>query len=411
VPVSLRWPRAFAHRDFRLFWSAQLVSLSGTWMQSLGQAWLVLELTGSPLRLGLISTLQFGPFLVLSVVAGVVVDRFPKRRLLIATQSALLVQAALLATLVATGRVQYWHVAALALVAGVVNTFDMPARQSFIPDMVGKGDLFNAIALNSAAFNAARVVGPALAGLLIARWGVAAAFALNAATFVAPLTALTALGADGTPRPGTGRSVGGEIAEGLLYASRAPRVVLVLALMLGVSLFVFNYNVVVPLLARAVLGQEAHGLGFLMAALGGGALLAAIVLATAGGARPRLAAIVAAATVLSVATATMAFVRDVWVAAAVLFVMGASGIVFMTSCNTTLQLSAPDELRGRMMALYTLVFVGVTPIGSFVVGSIAEHAGVPAAFLVGGLASLACVVAVAVWWTRSGRHRQRAARE
>jgi MFS family permease len=396
--------RAFAHRDFRLFWLAQLVSLCGTWMQSLGQAWLVLELTSSPFRLGLISTLQFGPFLVLSFVAGVVVDRLPKRQLLIATQTALLVQAGVLSALVSTGHVRYWHVAVLALAAGVANTFDMPARQSFVVDMVGKEDLLNAIALNSAAFNAARVVGPALAGLLIARWGVAAAFAINAASFLAPIIALSSIATEGRTRVER-RPLGAEIAEAFVYASRTPRVLLVLALLLGVSLFVFNYNVVVPLLARDVLREEAHGLGFLMAALGAGALIGAVGLAMLSRARPRSGTIVTAAVVLSLATLAMGFVRHFWVAAAILFVMGTSGILFMTSCNTTLQLGVPDALRGRMMALYTLVFVGVTPIGSFVIGTIAEHAGVPLAFRVGGLASLVSVVAVTIWWLRSRRSR------
>src|SRR5262249_5006708 len=191
--------RALRHRDFRLFWCGQLVSLSGTWMQSLGQSWLVLELTSSPFRLGLLTALQFGPFLVLSFFTGVLADRLPKRRLLISTQSVLLVQAATLSILVSTGHVRYWHVAVLAALAGIVNTLDMPARQSFIVEMVGKDDLLNAIALNSAAFNAARVLGPAAAGLLIGRYGVGVAFALNAASFVAVIAALWRIRSEGLP--------------------------------------------------------------------------------------------------------------------------------------------------------------------------------------------------------------------
>jgi MFS family permease len=398
-----RWLRAFRHRDFRLLWFGQIVSLTGTWMQSLGQSWLVLELTSSPFRLGLIPTLQFGPFLVLSFVAGAVADRLPKRRVLIVTQTALLLQAAGLATLVLTGHVRYWHVAALAAVAGVVNTLDMPARQALVVSVVGKGDLLNAIALNSAAFNAARVFGPAAAGFLIARYGPGIAFALNAASFVAVIVALLVMDTEGSPSPARGRSLVADVLEGVAYAARTPRIVLVLGLLFGVSLFVFNYNVLVPLLARDVLRQQAHGFGALMAMLGAGALTGAVLLVVLGGDRPRMTVILLAGSVVSIAMLAMAFVRAFGLAAGLLFVMGGSGIVFMTSCSTTFQLGVPDALRGRMTSLYTLVFVGVTPIGSLIMGAIAEAAGVPAAFSTGGGLGLAFVLGVGGWWALRGR--------
>jgi len=194
VPTALR---ALAHRDFRLFWSGQLVSLIGTWMQSVGQAWLVLELTNSPLRLGLLGTLQFGPILLFAFMAGAISDRIPKRRLLVGTQTALMLQAFALSALVWSGRVQYWHVAVLASLYGFANTLDMPARQSYIADLVGKEDLTSAIALNSAVFNGARVVGPAVAGLLVARYGPAAAFFFNEVSFLAVIVALLAVGTQG----------------------------------------------------------------------------------------------------------------------------------------------------------------------------------------------------------------------
>lgn len=394
LPASLR---ALRHRDFRIFWLAQLLSLTGTWLQSLGQAWLVLELTGSPFRLGLVSALQFGPFLVLSFVAGVVVDRLPKRRLILVTQCLLACQAAILAALVTTGHVRYWHVAALALAAGIVNTLDMPARQSFIVEMVGRDDLHNAIALNSAAFNAARAIGPAVAGLLIGGLGVGAAFALNALSFLAPMIALMAIRAEGLGATRDRGTLRAEMAEGFAYAARTPRVRFVLGLTLVVSLFVFNYNVVVPLFAREVLRLDARGLGFLMASLGAGALLGAIALAVQARERPSLGSIIGAGVVLSAAVLSMAVVRDVRLAMLLLFTMGAAGIVFMASCNTTLQLGAPDSLRGRVMSLYSFVFVGVTPIGSFTMGWIAEHAGVPVAYAIGGSGSLAAVIALALW--------------
>lgn len=399
MPLS-RALRALAHRDFRLFWSGQLVSLIGTWMQSIGQSWLVLELTNSPFKLGMIGTLQFAPMLLFSFVAGAVSDRVPKRRLLLAAQTALMLQAFGLSALVWSGRVQYWHVAVLASLYGLANTLDMPARQAYIADLVGKADLMNAIALNSAMFNGARVVGPAAAGLLVARYGPAPAFFINGASFLAVIIALLAVRTEGWPRAGAGAGILREIVEGVRYAVGTPRIALVLALLLSVSLFVINYNVLVPLLARDVLHQEARGFGLLMAVLGIGAVAGALALALVGLGRPPLKMVVAPALVVSAATLALAVVRHFWVAAGVLVVIGFSQILFMASCNTTLQLTVPDELRGRLMGLYALVFAGVTPIGSFLVGSIAETLGVPAACAAGGGTGLLIVLALTLSWRR-----------
>jgi MFS family permease len=390
--------RALEHRDFRLFWSGQLVSLVGTWMQTVGQAWLVLELTNSPFKLGVIGTLQFSPMLLLSFVAGAMTDRLPKRRVVIATQTALLCQAAALGALIWSGHVRYWHVAVLATLFGVVNTMDLPARQSFIVEMVGKEDLLSAIALNSAMFNGARVVGPAVAGLLIARLGMAAAFFANAASFLAVIAALLLVHADGRPRRASGRTMLEEIVEGLVYATRTPLIAFVLSLLFVVSVCLLNYNVMVPLLARDVLGQGAQGFGLLMAALGVGAVGGAATLATLGRGRPPLAALVIPAAVLAVATLALAAVRHFWAAAALLFVMGFSGILFMAGANTTLQITVPDELRGRMMSLYMLVFAGVTPIGAFTFGAITAALGVPAGFLIGGTLGLVSILALTARW-------------
>ena len=374
-------------------------------MQSVGQSWLVLELTSSPFKLGLIGTLQFAPMLLFSFIAGAVTDRLPKRRLVITTQTAMLCQAFALAALAWTGHVRYWHVAVLALLFGVVNTMDLPARQSFIVEMVGKDDLVNAIALNSAMFNGARVVGPAAAGLLIARYGVGLAFFVNGLSFVAVIAALLAVRAEGLPRAPRGRSMAEEILEGVAYAVRTPRIALVLSLLLVVSVFLLNYNVLVPLLAREVLHQEAWGFGLLMAAIGGGAVTGAIALATLGRGRPPLAALVIPAIVLALATLSMSAVRQFWIAAGLLFIMGFSGILFMAGSNTTLQLTVPDEFRGRMMSLYAMVFVGVTPIGAFSFGSITGAFGVPTGFLVGGGLGLASILGLIGWWRFRLRRR------
>ena len=234
---------ALRHRDFRLFWSGQLVSLIGTWMQSVGQAWLVLELTGSPAQLGLVTALQFAPILVLSPVGGAMSDRFPKRRIILLTQATMMVQAFALALLVWTGQVRYWHVAVLALIYGLGRAIDIPARQAYITDLVGKPDLANAVALNSLVFNGARIVGPAVAGLLIARFGVAVAFLLNGLSFVAVLAALLATRTPGAPDPAGRLGLREGLWGALGYAARTPPVAFTLALLVVVSVLVLNFNV------------------------------------------------------------------------------------------------------------------------------------------------------------------------
>ena len=399
VPAGLR---ALRHRDFRLFWSGQLVSLIGTWMQSVGQSWLVLELTNSPFRLGLIGTLQFGPILLFSFLGGAISDRVHKRRMLIGTQTALMLQAFTLSALVASGHVQFWHVAVLASLYGLANTLDMPARQSFIAHLVPRGDLMNAIALNSAVFNGARVVGPAAAGLLVARYGTAAAFLFNALSFLAVIAALMAIRTEGAPRPRSGLGMGAEIAEGVRYALGTPRIALVFGLLLSVSLFVVNMNVLVPLIARNVLHEGAHGFGLLMASLGVGAMIGALAVATLAVGRPPLWLVVASALAAAALLGALSFVHHFALAASVLMALGFAQIVFMTSCNTAVQIQVPDELRGRIMGLYALVFAGMTPFGSLFMGTVAERWGVLRACAVGGAAGLLLVSTLTLVW----RHRQ-----
>jgi len=398
LPAGLR---ALGHRDFRLFWCGQLVSLIGTWMQSVGQAWLVLELTNSPFRLGVIGALQFGPILLFSFLSGAISDRVRKRRLLLGTQAALMLQAFTLAALVGSGHVQFWHVAVLAALYGLATTLDMPSRQSYIAHLVPRGDLMNAIALNSAVFNGARVVGPAVAGLLVARYGTAAAFLMNGASFIAVLAALAAIRTEGAPSPRRGVGLRAEIAEGVRYAAGTPRVALVMSLLVVVSLFVVNMNVLVPLIARDVLHEGAHGFGLLMAALGVGAVAGALAVAALSVGRPPLGMVVGPALAAAALLLLLSTARHFGPTAAVLVALGFAQIVFMTSCNTTVQIAVPDELRGRVMGLYALVFAGMTPIGALIMGTVAEHWGVSRACAVGGGAGLLLIPALTVAW----RHR------
>ena len=400
--------RAFRYRDFRLFWGGQLISLVGTWMQSVGQAWVVLEITGSPFKLGVITALQFGPMLFLSFLAGALADRVRKRRLLLLTQGALMVQAFALAALDWTGHIQYWHIAVLASVYGIANTLDLPARQSFVVQIVGKNDLINAIALNSAVFNGARVVGPAVAGLLVARYGVAIAFLMNGLSFLGVIAALFFIHNEGAPRPRSGDTLSQEIIQGLRYAWETPLIILILAFMLVTSLFVVNFGVVVPLVTREILHEGAHGFGLLMASLGVGAVAGAAALALVGRGRAPVWLLAGAALIDAVGLAGLGLVRHFWVTAVLLGVMGFAMIVFMASSNTTLQVTVPDELRGRLMGLYAFVFVGMNPFGALFIGSVAEKWGVPAACMTGGGIGAACLAALTLLWGRRASTPSRA---
>ena len=272
--------RSLRHRNFRLFFSGQLVSLIGTWMQNVGQAWLVLELTHSSFKLGIVSALQFTPMLFLSFPAGALIDYFPKRKIIIMTQFSLMVLAFTLAILDWTGTVQYWHVVILATLLGVVNTIDMPARQSFIIEMVGKEDLMNAIALNSSIFNAARATGPAIAGIVIAAAGTGACFFVNGLSFLAVLWGLLLMKMD-MPALKAPKSyhVVDDIKEALGYIRETPVLMITIVLVAVISIFAANFNVLVPVFARQELHKDAAGFGFLMSAFGIGALFGAISLA------------------------------------------------------------------------------------------------------------------------------------
>jgi MFS family permease len=393
---------ALRHRDFRLFWCGQLISQIGTWMQSVAQAWLVLELTRSPLQLGIVSALQFTPVLLLSPVGGALSDRFAKRRVLLVSQTAMMIQALLLAALVWSGYVQYWHVAVLAAIYGLGRAVDIPARQSYVTDLVGRSDLANAVALNSIVMNGARIVGPAAAGLLIAAFGVALAFLLNGVSFVAVLLALLVIRTDGQPDPADRLGIREGVLDAVAYAARTPPVAFTLGLMVVVSLLVLNFNVVVPLVARDVLNQGAHGFGLLMSFLGAGAVAGGFSVALLRTGQPPLSFLVGAAATLCTGLVTLALVTHFALAAAVLALLGCCQILFTTGCNTTLQLIAPNNLRGRVMGLYTVTFAGMTPFGSMLVGVVAERLGVRAACAAGGISGLVGVVALVVIAHRAG---------
>jgi MFS family permease len=372
-------------------------------MQSVGQAWLVLELTRSPFQLGLVNALQFIPVLLLSPVGGAVSDRLRKRHIILATQAAMMVQAFVLAALVGSGRVRYWHVAVLAAVYGLGRALDIPARQAYVTDLVGRADLANAVALNSVVFNGARIVGPAVAGLLIARFGVAPAFLLNGISFLAVLAALLAIRTDGRPDPAGRLGLRAGLVGALTYAAATPTVALTLGLLVVVSLLALNFNVVVPLIAYGVLHEGARGFGLLMSAVGTGAVVGAVGITLFRRERPSLAVLAGSAAALCSGLIVLALVGHFAAAAVVLAALGACQIFFTTGCNTTLQLATPDALRGRVMGLYALAFAGMSPFGALLVGTIAQHAGVRVACAVSGTGGLVAIVALLILILRADR--------
>jgi MFS family permease len=377
---------ALRHRNFRLFWWGQLVSLIGTWMQNVGQAWLVLELTHSPFKLGVISALQFLPMLILSFITGPLLDYFPRRRIIIGTQTGMMILAFILAILDWTGTVRYWHIVILATFLGIVNTIDMPARQAFIIEMVGKEDLMNAIALNSSIFNAARAVGPALAGLLIGAAGTAVCFFMNGLSFLAVLWGLLLMQfKELPPMPHQSHHIFEDIREATTYIRHTPVVLITILLVSVVSVFGTNFNVLVPVFARQELHRDAAAFGFLMSSFGFGALIGAVSLAALSRHGPKPFMMLGGGMGLSLFLILLGFQRSFGLSSVLLALSGWSMVTFFGMANTTVQLNTEDRLRGRVMSVYTLAFGGLTPFGSMFAGSVAHWFKTPLTFALGGL--------------------------
>ena len=406
---------SLAHRNFRLFFGGQLVSLVGTWMQTVAQGWLVLTLTNDPLALGIVTACQFLPVLAFGLFGGVIADALPKRPTLMVTQVVALALALTLGILVVADLVQVWMVYLLALGLGFVNAVEMPVRQSFVVEMVGRADVANAVALNSAVFNGARVVGPAVAGLVIGAVGIAACFFLNAASFLAALVAYLLMRDSellAAPRIAVARSARGvaaQISEGLRYVRETPTIRLALVTLGIVATAGMNFSVLVPVYARDVLGGDAATYGFLMAATGVGSLSCALMIAA--GLRPTLALLVAGAAVLGLSLVALAAIRTELVALPVMLLLGWAVIAIAATTNTIIQMIVPDHLRGRVMSIYTTVFAGSSPIGGLIAGAIAAAAGVAAALLVGGAVAIsaAAVAGLRVRAMPSGQGGPRAA--
>ena len=398
--------RAFRHRNYRLFFGGQLVSLIGTWMQQVAQAWLVLELTGDPFILGVVTALAFLPVLILGLFGGLIADALPKRRTLIATQTVQMVLAFVLFVLAATDTVQVWQICVLAVVLGITNAVDMPTRQAFTVEMVGREDVANAIALNSAIFNGARIIGPAIAGLTIGFFGgdVSIAFLVNGLSFLAVIVAYAAMRDSelrhppSMPRPQSVAEVGSTLAEGLRYVRRTDLVLLATVTVGVVATFGMNFGVTIPALAQQVLHTDATGYGFLMTASGVGSLIAALAIAFSGRSRPII--IPLGALVLGVALSAAAIVQVYPLALVAMLFVGLGAIAMAATANTTVQLAVPDELRGRVISVYTTVFVGIAPVGGLLAGWLASTFGVEASLAVAGTVCVVTGVLVLAWLRR-----------
>lgn len=395
---STRWSdtfRAMRHRNYRLFYWGQAISLSGSWMQTVAQSWLVLEITDSKAALGLVTMLQFLPITLFVLIAGVVADRVPKRDLILGTRVLAMFQSVMLALLVATDQVELWHVYVLAVILGFSTAFEQPARQAFAVEMVGKEDLLNAVALNTGLFNGARVIGPSIAGVVIAVVGLEAAFFVNAISFLPVIWALlavdmSALHLTEAKRDGPANPFR-ELGEGIAYAFQTPAPFLIIIIAFFVGMFGFNFLVVLPLIARYSLEGGSVLLGFLWAALGIGAVVSALVLAARR--KFRLRTIFFGGAAFALLLTGIALSNAVPLTIILLLALGVALTAFAATANTALQLATPDRLRGRVMGLWMLLFAGSTPFGGYLTGFLAEEIGVREAI---GFNAALCAAGIAL---------------
>jgi MFS family permease len=389
--------RAFRHRNYQLFFGGQLISLTGTWMQSVAESWLVYRLTGSSALLGVTSFVTLAPVFLFATIGGTVADRVNRHRIILVTQTLSMVLPLVLAGLTLSGRVQVWHVFTLATCLGIVNAFDIPARQAFVVEMVGREDLPNAIALNSTMVNGARVVGPAVAGLLVAAVGEGWCFLLNGLSYTGVLAGLLMMDMPARPRQVARASALRDTLGGFQFVARTAPVRALLLLLGVVSFAGMPYSVLMPVFAESILRSGPKGLGMLMAASGLGSLGGAIALVSRRGVRGlgRWVAISTAAFGLSLIGFSLS--RTFWLSAVLLVPVGAAMIVEMASSNTLIQAMVPNALRGRVMAVYSMMFMGMAPFGALFAGWLAEHIGAPRTVALGGAI---CIVASAIFSVR-----------
>ncbi len=388
--------RALRHRNFQLFFAGQLISLIGTWMQTVAQSWLVYRLTGSSLLLGSVAFASQIPVFLIAPLGGTIADRHNRHRVVIATQTASMILAAILAALTLTGLIRVSHIFILAALLGVVNAFDIPARQAFLADMVGRDDLMNAIALNSSMFNGARIIGPAIAGVLVAKIGEGWCFFANALSYIAVIVGLLLMQvqAAGASREGSALQ---HIIEGFRFVNSAKPIRALLLLLALVSLVGMPYAVLMPIFADQILHGGARGLGLLMGATGIGALIGAVTLAVKQDLKGLGKWVAVCSATFGTTLILFSLSRHFWLSAALLVPVGGSMMVQMASSNTLIQAMVPDQLRGRVMAVYSMMFMGMAPFGALFAGVVAQMLGAPLTIAIGGTV---CIIGSAVFASR-----------
>lgn len=394
----LLWRGTFAslrHRNFRLFFSGQLISLIGTWMQNTAQGWLVYELTHSKVLLGVVAAVGSTPMMLFSIWGGSIADRHPKRQILLWTQTAMMLFAFAFAALVGSGRIQPWHILVLAALGGLAMAFDMPARQAFMVEMTSREDLINAISLNSSIVNGARVIGPSIAGLIMAKVSMTACFFLNGLSFLAVIAGLLMMRLPPFVPPARTNSNWEHALEGFAYVWHHPRMRTILILFGIVGIFGWSYSVLMPAFATDVLRVDETRYGVLLSANGVGALLGALTVATFGSRINRRLLVLGGLGIFSTMLLLLALVPHYYLALLFLGLGGWGMLLFFSTTNTLLQTSASDEMRGRVMGIWALIFGGMTPIGGLVAGTLAHYFGVPAAMAVGAV--ICALAAVVVW--------------
>jgi MFS family permease len=385
LPATLR---ALRHRNFQLFFGGQLISLIGTWMQSMAQAWLVYRITGSSLLLGSVGFASQFPVFLVAPLGGIVADRYNRQRVVICTQIASMILALALAFLTLSGRVHVWHIFVLAALLGVVNAFDIPGRQAFLVDMVGKEYLMNAIALNSSMFNGARIVGPAIAGILVAKLGEGWCFFGNGVSYIAVIAGLMMMRVQRPARRASAASPWAHIIEGFSFVRQTAPIRAILLLLGLVSLVAMPYTILMPVFADKVLHGGVRGLGILMGATGVGALLGALTLAARTGVHGLGRWVALSCGGFGISLILFSLSRNFWLSTMLLLPVGFGMMLQMSSSNTLIQAMVPDHLRGRVMAVYSMMFMGMAPFGAFLGGALADRLGAPLTVSMGAVACI-----------------------
>ena len=399
--VNVKSFSSLYYRDFRLFWFGQLISLSGTWMQSIAQGWLVFSLTKSPFYLGMVAAAGSLPILLFTLVGGIVADRFRKRNLLLITQALSIIPALLLGILTDIHLIAVWQVALLAALLGTVNAFDIPARQSFFVELVGKSNLTNAIALNSAAFHGARMVGPVIAGITIAFMGLPVCFYLNALSFFAVIVALSKIKVRGE-RIKSSNGIMRDFIDGIQYIKSKSDIYRVIILIAVFSLIGMPFITLLPVFAGEVFRTGPEGFGFLVGATGAGALSAALFLAFKGDIKEKNRFMSLSALTFPILLAVFSVSKIFSLSIVTLLFIGWSLVSFFATANSFIQLSVPDNLRGRAMSVYTFVFLGTAPIGNSLIGLLADSIGTTNTV---GISAIICMVASALFFFKYLKNR------